>query len=382
MKRAILVLMLLLPLAVAAQVKDPSALGNQLGAAGSMQANASSTSDGFYTEPGTSANLGSNPNSSAPQQPNAKPSPSTQPRGEPKPKIPGSMVGYIDDAIVATQIRIRFDAGFEDNAPDRAEFFYPQCGCNLNGAPGPRNGQGLVTALNFQQLYMRAEYAPISRFSAFVEVPVRWIQPQKFAQFTGSFSSQAGLSDVQAGIKFAAIASYDRYLTFQLQAAFPSGDGSRGLGTHHYSVSPELIFYQAISSRAALEAMVGGNLPIGGSSFTFPSGITKGFAGDVFTYGVGPSYTLYRGEHLQFTPVIELVGWGVRGGLETQPLPNPTPKNPATVLSADGINIVNLKLGARTTIGAHNSLYVGYGHQLTHDMWYKQIVRVEYRYTF
>ena len=53
------------------------------------------------------------------------------------------MVGYVDDAIVGSQVRIRFDAGFKDNAPDRAEFFYPQCGCNPEEAhrdqsPAPR----------------------------------------------------------------------------------------------------------------------------------------------------------------------------------------------------------------------------------------------------
>jgi hypothetical protein len=34
-----------------------------------------------------------------------------------------SMVGYVDDAIVGSQIRIRFDAGFHDTVPDRSEFF-------------------------------------------------------------------------------------------------------------------------------------------------------------------------------------------------------------------------------------------------------------------
>jgi len=64
------------------------------------------------------------------------------------------MVGYVDDAIVGSQVRIRFDAGFHDNAPDRAEFFYAQY-AGLNG-PGPNS---VVADLNFQQLYMRAELA-------------------------------------------------------------------------------------------------------------------------------------------------------------------------------------------------------------------------------
>jgi hypothetical protein len=47
-----------------------------------------------------------------------------------------------------------------------------------------------------------------------------------------------------------------------------------------------------------------------------------------------------------------------------------------------GINIVNLKFGVRTSVGFHNSFYAGFGQALTHDDWYKHIVRVEYRYTF
>jgi hypothetical protein len=51
--------------------------------------------------------------------------------------------------------------------------------------------------------------------------------------------------------------------------------------------------------------------------------------------------------------------------------------------TADGSNIVNLKGGARTSIGKNQSFYVGYGHALTTaNIWYKQILRIEYRRTF
>jgi hypothetical protein len=97
----------------------------------------------------------------------------------------------------------------------------------------------------------------------------------------------------------------------------------------------------------------------------------------VFTYGLGPSYELYRGDRVRFAPVIELVGWRVLGGRETNANFLPFP-----VVSADGTNIVNLKLGVRTSIGDHNSFYLGYGQALTHEVWYKHLVRLEYRYTF
>jgi hypothetical protein len=404
MKRVILVLLILFSIALAAQEKYPSSMKNQSGTAAAAQAKVSTAGDeAASAQTDSSADLPSDPDPNGPQQPNAKPSQSTPARGETKRKIPGSMVGYIDNAIVGSQIRIRFDAAFHDNAPDRAEFFYAQCSCIPVG-PGPNP---VVADLNFQQLYMHAEYAPTQRFSFFTEVPVRWIQPNIFAA-PGSpiLTNEAGLSDLAAGLKLAAVASSNRYLTFQFQAYFPSGNASIGLGTDHYSVEPALLYYQRLSDRVALEAQVGDWHPVGGSTclrpgqlpapLTPPAGdscntslqpaqppASEEFAGDVFFYGVGPSYVLYRGENVQIAPVVELVGWRVLGGFETKNVPLANPHNDIQqAVSADGTNIVNLKVGARTAVGAHSSFYIGYGHQLAHAGWYREIVRAEYRYSF
>ncbi len=381
MKRTVMILIMLFPVAALAQENAPSALTDQTTATASIQVGSPATDPGAsaYSDPSSSTAPTIGQDATTQQSQTAKSPKSSKPSGDvQRPVIEGSMVGYIDNAIVGSEIRVRFDAGFHDNAPDRAEFFYAQCGCNGGNAPGP--SPGLVADLNFQQLYFRGEYAPISRFSIFTEVPVRWIQPQAFVTGTGSFPNHAGLNDVLAGVKFAAIASSSRYLTFQFQASFPSGDASKGLGTNHYSVEPELLYYQKISDRASLEAMLGDTHPIGGSTFTFSNGVTRNFAGDVFFYGVGPSYVLYKGDRVQFAPVIELVGWSVLGGLESNARLAEASIFP--VVSADGTNIVNLKVGARTAIGDHNSIYVGYGHQLTHNVWYKEILRLEYRYSF
>jgi type II secretion system protein G len=93
--------------------------------------------------------------------------------------------------------------------------------------------------------------------------------------------------------------------------------------------------------------------------------------GNLFFYGIGPSYRLINGERFRLAPVIEIVGWNVTGGLQT-----------GTPSGASGINVVNLKIGARMGFGGHSSLYVGYGKALTSADWYDQIVRVEYRYSF
>ena len=367
MKQAVWVLMLiLLPLGASAQEKD---------------SNSPQTETAVVS---AEVQQGSSP---ATTQKSAEKSKASKPQTEPKAEIPGSMVGYIDDAIIASQIRIRFDAAFHDNAPDRAEFFYAQCSCISGPGPNP-----VVEDLNFQQLYMYAEYAPAKRFSFFADIPIRWIQPLSIkVSGTPPFTNEAGLSDVAAGFKIAALASPNRYLTFQFQAYFPSGNASTGLGTNHYSVEPALLYYQRFSDRIALEAQVGDSHPIGGSSCPQPCNTmstsmnppvpnSQAFAGDVFFYGVGPSYVLYRGENVQIAPVIELVGWTVLGGFVTDSATATSAFQEA--LSAAGTNIVNLKVGARTMVGAHNSLYIGYGHQLAHAVWYKEIVRVEYRYSF
>jgi hypothetical protein len=297
------------------------------------------------------------------------------------------MVGYVDDAIVASQIRFRFDAGFHDNAPDRAEFFYAQY-AGLDG-PGPNS---VVADLNFKQLYLRGEYASGKRFSFFTELPVRWIQPQLIVANltpTATFGNQAGLSDIATGFKLAAVTSPKQYLTFQFQAHFASGNASSGLGTGHYTVEPALLYYLKLSDKVTLEAETGDSHPIGGSSCRNPCQSTNltgpkplGFAGDVLFYGVGPSYAAYRSEHLLIAPVIELVGWRVLGGLETTCLPGVLDCADQIAVGAAGTNIVNLKAGARAMVRDHTSLYVGYGHQLTHEFWYKEIIRAEYRYTF
>ncbi len=386
MKRLILILIVFLAIAflpsiLIAQHTDSSRMKDQPGLnvsgleeapAPGVLADASMTSSVNGTSP---LGSGSQPDPQSQQASKSTQTEKTAPAKEPSgPPLEGSMVGYVDDAIVGSQIRIRFDAGFKDNAPDRAEFFYPQCGCNPGG-PGPRPGAS--NDINFQQLYLQAEYAPVRRFSVFTEVPIRWIQPQSFIPGTGDvvqgvhtglppFSNQSGISDARAGFKLAVTASSNHSLTLQLKAYFPSGDGSRGLGTDHYSIEPSLLYYQRLSERWAVESQIGGWHPIDGST----NSAGADYAGDIFFYGFGPSYQLVNRENIKFAPVIELFGWHVLGGLQTG---GPDPS---------GTNIVNLKVGARTSFGRHSSIYAGFGQAVTHQVWYEHIVRAEYRYSF
>jgi hypothetical protein len=323
-----------------------------------------------------------------------KPKPRRKPAAESQmPTIQSVKIGYLDSAIIGSQIRLRFDAAFDMTNSDRAEFFYAKCGCYADiGSPGDPNndprtrqfdanapgpGPGNVTDVNFQQLYLNAEYSPNYHFSVFGEVPVRAVQYLSYGAFfqppgQEPFKNLAGLSDITAGLKFAILASPKHYLTMQIQASFPSGNAGRGMGTNHYALVPALLYYQKLSTRWAIDSEFGDSHPIGGSA-GIPTSHNGGFAGDVLVYGVGPSYELFSGEQIHFTPVLEFVGWTVLGGFQT---------DPTTGVSADGTNIINIKFGARTSFGAHSSVYFGFGRALTSADWYREIVRAEYRYYF
>lgn len=291
----------------------------------------------------------------------------------------GSMVGYVEDAFIGSRVRVRFDSALENTAPDRAEFFYAKCGCYQDlsptdtaydpEAPGPR--PGAAADLNFQELYVTAEYAANRHFSVFGQLPMRWVQPQSFLPGTGAgFANQRGLGDIRAGIKLGMVETDSSIVTVQVQGFFPTGEASQALGTDHFSLEQALLLYQRASDRVAIEAQFGAWLPFDGSK-ALPTTGEEDFAGRLLYYGIGPSFEVHRGDRVQFAPVVELVGWHLLDG-STTGLPD----------SAGGTNIVNLKVGARTSWDDRASFYVGYGKALTEATWYEQIFRVEYRYRF
>jgi hypothetical protein len=304
------------------------------------------------------------------QQP---PPPPTPPPGEVRPRLSDSATGYIDNAIVGSRFRVRFDAGYGINAPDRAEFFYGKCGCyrfatgtpNYDpNAPGPGVKDQSETNINFQEFWLDPELRVNRRASVFAEVPVVSIDPTLVPK-------AAGIGDVRLGFKGSAVARENLFLTGQFRTYAPSGNAREGLGTNHWSIEPGLLYYQSFSSeRIALAGQFEFWHPINGSA-GLPTSSSQHFAGNVVTYGFGGSYEVIDKPRFRAIPVVELVGWRVLGGFQT-----------LGAKSADGVNIVNIKIGARLETGGPGSFYVGYGHALTNAVWYENIVRTEYRIGF
>jgi hypothetical protein len=289
-----------------------------------------------------------------------------------------SMVGYVGDATIGSQLRIRFDAAAEITAPDRAEFFYAKCGCYRGlpsdhpafdpDAPGP--GPGIASEIDARMLMIQAEFAAGDRVSVFGELPFRWTSPQSFVPGTGTFDDASGVGDFRAGLKFGLVANADQALTIQLQVDAPTGDAGKGLGTDHWTFSPTLLFFQRVSDRVTFESQFGTVHPID-SSAGIPTDGPDRFGGTVLSYGAGAAVELNPGARVTVAPVVELFGWHVVDGFQT-----------STLGPADGTDILNLKLGVRLGAGPRSSIYIGYGRALTDATWYHDIFRVEYRVGF
>jgi hypothetical protein len=265
-----------------------------------------------------------------------------------------SSVGYIDPALVGNQVRLRFDAAYRDNRPSRAEFLYAE-GRNGRELPLPE------TRVDYQELSAYLEGKLAHNLSAFVETPVRFLNPEINADHTG-------FGDMNAGFKYALVNCPDLVTTFQLRTYVPTGDPRRGLGTDHVSLEPALLVWERLTDRVNLYGELRYWIPIGGTDF----------AGDVIRYGIGVSYGKPCEDGFWVTPVVELVGWTVLDGKEavsTIPLGE-------GVKDASGDTIVNAKFGARLGYGNRADFYAGYGRALTGDVWYKDILRVEFRLLF
>ncbi len=318
----------------------------------------------------------------------------------------GGLGGYIDSAIPRNRLRFRFDAGFGDNVPDRAEYFYPQCGCFFisglpklpSTIPGKTLGDvGLTSGLlgqlahpygppkpeknvDFQEYSTYLEYAPLTHFSAFIDVPVRSINPQVNR-------NASGFGDLRTGFKYAFLVDPNYFYTFQFKVYVPTGAGDLGLGTNHPSLEPGLLVFQRLSDRLYFIGQFVDWIPINGSKFVGAAGTGEGrgrsFAGNILNYGMGLIYNVVLTDNFRLAPTAEFVGWTVLGGLED------TTANKAGFKSASGDTIVNGKFGLRLALGEYRRAgggsplndrldwFVGYARAFTGDVWYKDMVRTE-----
>jgi hypothetical protein len=264
-----------------------------------------------------------------------------------------SNVGYIDGAIPVNRVRLRADLDYNYPFPDRGEFTYSHSPM--------KPGESAELRADQQEFFAYLELALAKQFSIFAEVPVRALSPTLDPNATG-------LSDVNAGFKYAFLSEDDYVASFQLRVIAPTGSKSLHLGSGHASIEPALLGYAHVTEELAVEGELRLWIPVGGE----PS-----YDSHLVRYGVGASYQALATEQVKVFPVLELVGWTFLDGQKSINAPDGT----GVVVGAGGDTIVNAKLGVRFRTD-YGDFYVGYGRALTGVPFYKDIVRAEYRCTW
>lgn len=273
-------------------------------------------------------------------------------QGTTDPVIRDSNVGYIDAAIPGDILRFQFDAAYGINRPTRSEFFW---------SPGEPNGNGPdipERSVDYQDLLVGIEKAFGERTSAFVNLPVRFLDPERNP-------NSAGLVDMNAGFKHALIYNEDLVATFQLRAYAPTGDVSRGRGNGHASLEPALLIYKPIWNGWVAEAEVRDWIPVDGEEF----------AGNIIRYGIGAHYDRFCCGNWQIVPIVEFIGWTALDGNVTTFDANDQP----VIEDATGDTVVNVKAGMRFKYQDLGDVYMGYGNAISGDRWYEDTVRIELR---
>lgn len=275
-------------------------------------------------------------------------------------------VGYIDSAIPMNQVRMRFDSAFDNPTPDRAEFFYRASTAATGVALSPAE-----TEVDYQEVWSYFELAMSTEWSVFLDVPFRFLDPELNR-------NASGFGDLQLGIKGVLWAEQHQIFTAQLRSYLPTGDADRLLGTDHVSLEPALLYARRLSDRTILESELRLWVPIDGTEV--PEGE---FSGSILRFGVGLGHDLYQVPDRcgcntkRLTAVAEFVGWSILDGLATVP---DTPTQ-AKIIDVSDDTIINGKFGLRWT-DSERSIFAGYGRSLTGDVWYHDIVRLEYAWRF
>ncbi len=284
-----------------------------------------------------------------------------------QPRTSDSNVGYVFNALVGTQVRLRVDAAYGNNVPDRAEFFYAKCGCFQTDAPPLRDARAKgppvfpETNIDYQEVIAYLETAFTPRFSGFIETPYRLINPD-------ANRNANGFGDISGGFKWSVLASDTGVVTLMLQTYVATGDPPRGLGNNHITIEQGILFFERLTEQLALEGEFRNWTPINGTDFS----------GDVLRYGLGLSYEVYQTPTWRVRPVGEIVGWTALSGKSLRQ----TPSGTFSIEDAEADTIVNAKVGLRVLFGENSSFYAGYGRALTGEVWYKDIMRFEYRWYF
>jgi len=254
------------------------------------------------------------------------PDPCYEPRWEPA----ANASFFVDYARPRTVTRIRYDNLEDLVRPDRNQFWLMQVMPNHSDKT-----KHPITDLRarIQEVYVYQEAAG-ARGSVFVEMPYR--------QLNSSYlPTQAGFSDLNFGVKSLFFDCELLQLTFQFRTYTPTGNGSLGLGTGHFSLDPSILAALKLGPETYFQGQFGNWIPIAGNS---------SLAGGVFYWLTSLNQVLwYPRPSSPLIGTLEMDGWSFENGGYTNAILR-NGKAPQIWEKGGGVSYFNIGPGLRQSI--------------------------------
>jgi hypothetical protein len=296
---------------------------------------------------------------------------------------------FVDAPRPKTQMRLRYDAGWDLDHPDRAEFFWAKQNTkNLIGpaspcAPSTNPGNGpacVASSVNYEDLSLYMEGAA-DRVGIFVEMPYREVDPTA-APITSLVEDNAngccphsGFADMTVGTKTLLLDCELLQISFQFKTFIPVGNAMKGLGTNHVSLEPALLMALRLGPNSYLQAETAYWIPISGDPL---------YMGDVFHAHASFNHILWRPCcDIQLIGTIEANEWSVLGGNYTAEwvITDAKGVNNAVALSGTA-TIASAGPGIRLNVCDRIDFGVGTAFSFTGARWAEELIRSEFRWRF
>ena len=257
---------------------------------------------------------------------------------------------FVDGARPITQARLRWDAGYHLQFPDRAEYYWARI-----GGKGPARPE---TNVNYHYLSFYSE-AATEKFSAFIEMPYWQFNPE---QNRGG----NGFGNLNIGTKTMFLDCELVQMSFQIVTGIPTGSPGKGVSNGHVSIEPSLIAAIKLYPDTYLQAQIAQWIPIGG---------TAGFQGGILHYHASLNHVICRPvADTQLVGTLEFNGWTFQSGSYTDPL--------LGVQSANNYTYFSIGPGVRYIIC--DKVDIGFGAQfsVTNQHFADTLYRTELRWRF
>src|SRR5690606_29774048 len=140
-------------------------------------------------------------------------------------------ISFVDTTQPMNNFRMRFDAAYDYQSPDRAEYFWAKIG-GRGPVPNPNvPGANPAPSVDYQDIRTYMEVGG-DKFSVGTDVPIRLVDPDL------GYANTSGLSDINITTKLVFLDGHHWQITNLFRTYIPAGDANRGLGTGHASIEP------------------------------------------------------------------------------------------------------------------------------------------------